>query len=67
VAYYPTTIPFHHRSQWLSYFMGDRRREGVPGHQAHLTLASPSKDRAEQSRVEGCYLIQQDDQDEIAG
>src|SRR5262245_39686488 len=30
----------HHRIQWLSHLVSDRRRDSVPGHQPDLTLAA---------------------------
>ncbi len=56
-----------HRSQRLPDLVRDRRRDGVPGHQPGLTLATLSKDRAEQPRIKRLYLVQQDNQDETAG
>src|SRR5258708_16778414 len=57
----------HHRSQRLPYLVSNRSRDGVPGHQSRLALATLREDRAERLGIKHLYLVQQANQDENAG
>ena len=56
----------HHRRQWLAHLVSDRRRDGVPGHQARLSFATLTKHGTEEPSVQRRDLVQQDDQDDAA-